>query len=62
MPEPEKLEKLIRDAQRRGTVTYAELDAVMPFGRLSSGEIEDLFARLAERGITVVDGRGDQSP
>ncbi|MCB1534957.1 MAG: hypothetical protein KDJ44_09595, partial [Rhodoblastus sp.] len=42
-------------AKKRGFVTYAELNAVLPSEEVSSDQIEDVYAMLSEMGITVTE-------
>ncbi|MFO1167653.1 MAG: RNA polymerase sigma factor RpoD [Rhodoblastus sp.] len=56
------VKKMIKAAKKRGFVTYAELNAVLPSEEVSSDQIEDIYAMLSEMGITVTeaeDGDGD---
>jgi RNA polymerase primary sigma factor len=48
--------KVIKQATRRGYVTYEQLNAVMPSKEVRSEQIEDILAMLNEMGISVVDG------
>ncbi|MDO9708813.1 RNA polymerase sigma factor region1.1 domain-containing protein [Paracraurococcus lichenis] len=49
------LERLIERGKARGYVTYEEMHAALPAGRVSSELIEDTLAHLAELGISVVE-------
>ncbi|HHN68225.1 MAG TPA: RNA polymerase sigma factor RpoD [Thermopetrobacter sp.] len=49
------VKKMIRQAKKRGFVTYDELNEVLPSSEVSSEQIEDTMAMLAEMGITVVE-------
>ena len=49
------VKKMIKAAKKRGFVTYAELNAVLPSEEVSSDQIEDVYAMLSEMGITVTD-------
>ena len=42
-------------AKKRGFVTYAELNAVLPSEEVTSDQIEDVYAVLNEMGINVVE-------
>ena len=56
------VKKMIKAAKKRGFVTYAELNAVLPSEEVSSDQIEDIYAMLSEMGINVTeaeDGDGD---
>jgi RNA polymerase primary sigma factor len=50
------VKKMIKAAKARGYVTYDELNSVLPSEQVSSEQIEDTMAMLAEMGINVVDG------
>ncbi len=50
------VKRMIKLAKKRGFVTYAELNAVLPSEEVSSDQIEDVFAMLSEMGITVSEG------
>jgi RNA polymerase primary sigma factor len=47
--------KVIKQATRRGYVTYEQLNAVMPSKEVRSEQIEDILAMLNEMGISVVE-------
>ena len=49
------VKKMIKAAKKRGFVTYAELNAVLPSEEVSSDQIEDIYAMLSDMGINVVD-------
>jgi len=49
------VKKMIRAAKKRGFVTYDELNEVLPSDEVSSEQIEDTMAMLAEMGINVVE-------
>ena len=61
------VKKMIKAAKKRGFVTYAELNAVLPSEEVSSDQIEDIYAMLSEMGITVTeaeeqdDGEGEEA-
>ena len=46
---------MIKQAKKRGYVTYEQLNAVLPSEEVSSDQIEDIYAMLNEMGINVVD-------
>ena len=46
---------MIKAAKARGYVTYDELNSVLPSEQVSSEQIEDTMAMLADMGINVVD-------
>jgi len=50
------VKKMIKQAKKRGFVTYGELNAVLPPEVVSSDQIEDVSAMLFEMGITVSEG------
>src|SRR4051812_1890578 len=47
--------KMIKNAKKRGYVTYEQLNAVMPSEEVTSEKIEDVLAMLNEIGINVVE-------
>ena len=47
--------KMIKQATKRGYVTYEQLNAVMPSEEVTSEQIEDILAMLNEMGINVVE-------
>src|SRR5688500_14140040 len=49
------VKKMIRAAKRRGYVTNAELNSVLPSEEVNSEQIEDILAMLSELGINVVE-------
>ena len=49
------VKKLIKAAKQRGFVTHDELNEVLPSGEVSSEQIEDIMAMLAEMGINLVE-------
>ncbi len=49
------VKRLIKTAKARGYVTLDELNAVLPSEEVTSDQIEDIYAMLAEMGITVVE-------
>jgi RNA polymerase primary sigma factor len=49
------VKRLIKTAKARGYVTLDELNAVLPSEEVTSDQIEDVYAMLAEMGITVVE-------
>ncbi|MFS4437887.1 RNA polymerase sigma factor RpoD [Paracoccaceae bacterium GXU_MW_L88] len=52
--------KMIAKAKERGSVTYDELNEVLPPDEVSSEQIEDVMAMLNEMGIQVVDSDEDE--
>ena len=49
------VKRLIKAAKARGYVTLDELNAVLPSEQVTSDQIEDIYAMLADMGITVVE-------
>ncbi|MEM9221512.1 MAG: RNA polymerase sigma factor RpoD, partial [Pseudomonadota bacterium] len=49
------VKKFIKNAKRRGYVTYEELNEVLPSDEVTSEQIEDTMAMLNEKGINVVE-------
>jgi RNA polymerase primary sigma factor len=49
------VKRLIKTAKARGYVTLDELNSVMPSEEVTSDQIEDIYAMLADMGITVVE-------
>ena len=49
------VKRMIKLAKKRGFVTYAELNAVLPSEEVNSEQIEDVLAMLNEMGINVVE-------
>ena len=49
------VKRMMKLAKKRGFVTYAELNAVLPSEEVSSDQIEDIYAMLSEMGINVVE-------
>ncbi len=47
--------KMIKQATKRGYVTYEQLNAVMPLGEVTSEQIEDILAMLNEMGINMIE-------
>src|ERR1041385_2376388 len=46
---------MIKNAKKRGYVTYEQLNAVMPSEEVTSEKIEDVLSMLTEMGINVVE-------
>src|SRR5919106_6401746 len=53
------VKRMIKLAKQRGFVTYEELNEVLPSEEVSSEQIEDTMAMLAEMGINVVESEGE---
>ena len=49
------VKRMIKPAKPRGYVTLDELNAVLPSEEVTSEQIEDIYAMLAEMGINVVE-------
>jgi RNA polymerase primary sigma factor len=49
------VKKMIKQAKKRGYVTYEQLNAVMPSEEVTSEKIEDVLAIMNEMGINVVE-------
>ena len=49
------VKRMIKLAKKRGFVTYAELNAVLPSEEVNSEQIEDILSMLNEMGINVVE-------
>ncbi|WP_158807105.1 RNA polymerase sigma factor RpoD [Beijerinckia sp. L45] len=49
------VKRMIKAAKKRGFVTYAELNSVLPSEEVNSEQIEDILAMLNEMGINVVE-------
>src|SRR4051812_32305275 len=49
------VKKMIKQAKKRGYITYEQLNAVMPSEEVNSEQIEDTLAMLNEMGINVVE-------
>ena len=50
------VKRMIKLAKKRGFVTHAELNAVLPSEEVTSDRIEDIYAMLSEMGISVSEG------
>ena len=49
------VKKMIGEARERGTITYDQLNAVLPPDQVSSDQIEDVMSMLNEMGIQVTE-------
>ena len=49
------VKKMIKQAKKRGYVTYEQLNSVMPSEEVTSEQIEDVLAMMNEMGINVVE-------
>jgi len=61
------VKKMIKQAKKRGYVTYEQLNAVMPSEEVTSEKIEDVLAMMNEMGINVVEteeaeAEGEEGP
>ena len=51
----QSVKKLMKTAQKRGYVTYDELNEVLPSEEFSSEQIEDIMSMLSDKGINVIE-------
>jgi RNA polymerase primary sigma factor len=49
------VKKMIKQAKKRGYVTYEQLNSVLPSEEVTSEQIEDVLAMMSEMGINVVE-------
>src|ERR1700745_3422545 len=49
------VKKMIKQAKKRGFVTYEQLNSVMPSEEVTTDQIEDVLAMMSEMGINVVE-------
>src|ERR1700683_4796099 len=49
------VKKMIKQAKKRGYVTYEQLNSVMPSEEVTSEKIEDILAMMNDMGINVVE-------
>ncbi|MDB4053332.1 RNA polymerase sigma factor RpoD [Octadecabacter sp.] len=49
------VKKMIAEARERGTITYDQLNAVLPPDQVSSDQIEDVMSMLNEMGIQITE-------
>ena len=57
------VKRMIKLAKKRGFVTYAELNAVLPSEEVNSEQIEDILSMLNEMGINVIENEEqDEAP
>ncbi|MGD9922669.1 MAG: RNA polymerase sigma factor RpoD, partial [Pseudorhodoplanes sp.] len=49
------VKRMIKQAKKRGYITYEQLNAVMPSEEVTSEQIEDTLSMLSEMGINVVE-------
>src|SRR5580692_11828158 len=54
------VKKMIKQAKKRGYVTYEQLNAVMPSEEVTSEKIEDVLAIMNEMGINVVETEAEE--
>lgn len=54
------VKKFIKEAKKRGFVTYDELNKLLPSEEFSSEQIEDIMSTLSEMGINVVENDEEQ--
>ena len=50
------VKRMIKTAKKRGFVTYAELNAVLPSDVVTPDQIEDIGTMLSDMGISITDG------
>ncbi|HUI21489.1 MAG TPA: RNA polymerase sigma factor RpoD [Methylocella sp.] len=56
------VKRMIKLAKKRGFVTYAELNAVLPSEEVNSEQIEDILSMLNEMGINVIENEEQEDP
>ena len=56
------VKRMMKLAKKRGFVTYAELNAVLPSEEVTSDQIEDVYAVLNEMGINVIEAEEADEP
>jgi RNA polymerase primary sigma factor len=56
------VKRMIKLAKKRGFVTHAELNAVLPSEEVNSEQIEDILSMLSEMGINVIDNEEQDEP
>ena len=54
------IKKLVAKGKERGFVTYDELNAAMPEGRLTADSVEDALAIFSDLGINIIDADDDE--
>ncbi len=54
--------QMIKQAKKRGYVTYDELNEVLPSDEVTSEKIEDIMSMLSDMGITVVEPEEGEEP
>jgi len=59
-----EIKKLLARAKERGYVSYDEINAALPAGKVTSEQIEDTMAMLSEMGVNIVDAddEGEEQP
>ena len=55
------VKKMVARAKERGTLTYDELNQVLPQDQVSSEQIEDVMAMLSEMGVTLIESEDAES-
>ncbi|MCC0023197.1 MAG: RNA polymerase sigma factor RpoD [Hyphomicrobiaceae bacterium] len=50
-----EVKKLIRNAKKRGYVTYEQINEVLPSDEVTSEQIEDVMSMFSDMGINVID-------
>ena len=51
--------RVIKQAKKRGYLTSKDLDRLLPSGRITPEQLEDVINQLAEAGINLVEEEGD---
>ena len=54
--------QMVKQAKKRGYVTYDELNEVLPSDEVTSEKIEDIMSMLSDMGITVVEPEEGEEP
>ena len=49
------VKKMIKQAKKRGFVTYEQLSSVIPWEEVTTDQVEDVIAMMSEMGINVVE-------
>lgn len=55
------VEKLKAKAEKRGYITYAEVNKALPSDEISSEKIEDIMSTLSEKGVRIIDEDEDDA-
>lgn len=54
------VKKFVKEAKKRGFVTYDELNKILPPDEFTSEQIEDVMSQLSEMGVNVVESEEEQ--